>query len=246
MVLSASGIGKRPRFGTDKPLVKPQDAVEGWWRMSDTSWAGSEFRTANGPVRGQRPVDGVVAVLGVPYAAAPFGARRFREPRPVPGWSGPRDCTVFGPVAPQSAELPGSPRWREGGRGGSHRQRVGAAAVGRTAAPRPGRVAAEARTRPRVRSLLRSSCPPHPSDAAAVHAYTSPRRPGRPAARRGDHRRGSAAVDPAFTAADLSRTLLGQSPGQAGQSMPCPGQLSPLSSFFVLAILEAVSWGRPS
>lgn len=82
--------------------------------MRDTSWAGSEFRTTSGPVRGRRPVDGVVAVLGVPYAAAPFGPRRFREPQPVHGWSGPRDCTVFGPVAPQSAELPGSPRWREG------------------------------------------------------------------------------------------------------------------------------------
>ncbi|CAM5237292.1 hypothetical protein SHIRM173S_01713 [Streptomyces hirsutus] len=117
MVLSASDIGNRPRFsrfGTDEPLAKPQRAVEGWWRMgNNTSWAGSEFRTTSGPVRGRRPVDGVVAVLGVPYAAAPFGPRRFREPQPVHGWSGPRDCTVFGPVAPQSAELPGSPRWRE-------------------------------------------------------------------------------------------------------------------------------------
>ncbi|MFC9852426.1 carboxylesterase/lipase family protein [Streptomyces prasinus] len=83
--------------------------------MRDTAWAGSEFRTASGPVHGRPPVDGVVAVLGVPYAAAPFGPRRFREPQPVPGWSGPpRDCTAFGPVAPQSAELPGSPGWREG------------------------------------------------------------------------------------------------------------------------------------
>ncbi|WP_189857803.1 carboxylesterase/lipase family protein [Streptomyces poonensis] len=81
--------------------------------MSDNSWVGTEFETTSGRVRG-RPVDGVTAVLGVPYAAAPFGPGRFRAPRPVRGWSAPRDCTSFGPVAPQSAELPGAPVWRPG------------------------------------------------------------------------------------------------------------------------------------
>src|SRR5690606_40790610 len=34
----------------------------------------------------------------------------------LPGWGDrrPRDCTEFGPVAPQSAELPGAPVWRPG------------------------------------------------------------------------------------------------------------------------------------
>ncbi|WP_375231958.1 carboxylesterase family protein [Streptomyces sp. NWU339] len=82
------------------PLAGPRRPVEGCWRVSGTSWAGSDFRTTSGPVRGRRPVDGVVAVLGVPYAAAPFGPDCFREPQPGHGWSGPRDCTVFGPVAP--------------------------------------------------------------------------------------------------------------------------------------------------
>ncbi|WP_340563320.1 carboxylesterase/lipase family protein [Streptomyces sp. GSL17-111] len=69
------------------------------------------FRTKNGSVQGFRASAEVVAVLGVPYAAPPFGANRFREPFPAPAWSGVRDCTVFGPVAPQSAELPGAPVW---------------------------------------------------------------------------------------------------------------------------------------
>ncbi|TDC22372.1 carboxylesterase/lipase family protein [Streptomyces sp. 8K308] len=73
-----------------------------------------DFRTTGGRVRGRRAVDGVTAVLGVPYAAPPFGARRFREPRPAPAWGGVRDCTAFGPVAPQSAQLPGAPVWRPG------------------------------------------------------------------------------------------------------------------------------------
>ncbi|GAA2269186.1 carboxylesterase family protein [Streptomyces atrovirens] len=72
------------------------------------------FKTENGPVRGFRASADVVAVLGIPYAAPPFGADRFREPLPAPAWSGVRDCTAFGPVAPQSAELPGAPVWSPG------------------------------------------------------------------------------------------------------------------------------------
>ncbi|NML52657.1 carboxylesterase family protein [Streptomyces sp. R302] len=74
------------------------------------------FETAGGSVRGFRVKGGddVVAVLGIPYAAPPFGADRFREPRPAPPWSGVRDGTEFGPVAPQSAELPGAPNWSPG------------------------------------------------------------------------------------------------------------------------------------
>ncbi|MDQ1007457.1 para-nitrobenzyl esterase [Streptomyces sp. V4I23] len=72
------------------------------------------FRTMSGPVRGRRVADGVVAVLGVPYAAPPFGARRFREPQAVEPWVGVRKCVRFGAVAPQSAELPGAPSWSPG------------------------------------------------------------------------------------------------------------------------------------
>ncbi|MDV5149632.1 carboxylesterase family protein [Streptomyces sp. SBC-4] len=72
------------------------------------------FKTTHGAVRGFRASADVVAVLGIPYAAPPFGARRFREPAPAAAWTGVRDCTAFGPVAPQSAELPGSPVWSPG------------------------------------------------------------------------------------------------------------------------------------
>ncbi|MFD5294511.1 carboxylesterase/lipase family protein [Streptomyces mutabilis] len=72
------------------------------------------FQTTSGRVRGRETVDGVTAVLGIPYAAPPFGALRFREPRPASVWDGVRDCTEFGAIAPQSAELPGAPVWRVG------------------------------------------------------------------------------------------------------------------------------------
>lgn len=55
-----------------------------------------------------------MTVRGLPYAAPPFGADRFREPRPAQPWDGVRECTAFGPVTPQSAELPGSPAWSPG------------------------------------------------------------------------------------------------------------------------------------
>ncbi|MFJ4996726.1 carboxylesterase/lipase family protein [Microbacterium sp. NPDC088619] len=53
-----------------------------------------------GIVRGEA-IDGVRRFLGIPYAAAPFGPNRFREPQPALSWAGIRDATAFGPTAPQ-------------------------------------------------------------------------------------------------------------------------------------------------
>lgn len=72
------------------------------------------FSTVNGRVRGRRTASGVVAVLGIPYAAPPFGVDRFKVPRPAAPWQGVRECAGFGPIAPQSAELPGMPVWSPG------------------------------------------------------------------------------------------------------------------------------------
>ena len=58
-----------------------------------------------------RAVGGVDAFLGIRYAEPPFGARRFAAPVPV-DFAG--DCLEFGPIAPQSARLPGAPVWRPG------------------------------------------------------------------------------------------------------------------------------------
>lgn len=56
--------------------------------------------TRQGTVRGLVR-DGVAAYLGIPYAAPPFGARRFRAPAPAEPWEGVRDALEFGPAAPQ-------------------------------------------------------------------------------------------------------------------------------------------------
>ena len=57
-------------------------------------------RLTDGVVRGTT-VAGVSAFLGIPYAAAPFGANRMRAPQPVAPWDGEREATAFGPTVPK-------------------------------------------------------------------------------------------------------------------------------------------------
>ena len=49
-----------------------------------------------------RSEGGVDRYLGVPYAAPPFGKRRFAKPEPVEPWAEPRDASEFGPTSPQT------------------------------------------------------------------------------------------------------------------------------------------------
>jgi para-nitrobenzyl esterase len=61
-------------------------------------------RTGQGRVRGTQ-VGEVGRFRGIPYAAAPFGDRRFMSPAKATGWDGVRDALEFGPTAP-AAPLP--------------------------------------------------------------------------------------------------------------------------------------------
>jgi len=44
---------------------------------------------------------------GIPYGRAPTGALRWRPPLEAESWSEIRDASTFGPIAPQSASVPG-------------------------------------------------------------------------------------------------------------------------------------------
>src|SRR5580765_279205 len=57
--------------------------------------------TDRGPLAGKAVDGGVRAFLGVPFAAPPVGALRWRPPADVPSWTAPRDATAVGPACPQ-------------------------------------------------------------------------------------------------------------------------------------------------
>jgi para-nitrobenzyl esterase len=55
--------------------------------------------------------DGTVRIFkGIPYAAPPVGAARWKPPQPLPHWDGSRTATEYGPVCiqPQAAPAPGN------------------------------------------------------------------------------------------------------------------------------------------
>jgi len=64
---------------------------------------GSQRQTVSGPIIGGRAPSGAQVWLGIPYAAAPTGERRWRAPRPPAPWSEARPALRYGPVCPQFA-----------------------------------------------------------------------------------------------------------------------------------------------
>jgi len=64
------------------------------------------LKTTSGPVEGSQ-IDKLQVFRGIPYAAPPVSARRWRPPVPPTPWSEIRSAHEFGPACPQVAE-PGS------------------------------------------------------------------------------------------------------------------------------------------
>ena len=58
------------------------------------------IETKSGKIRGYID-DGLEIYKGIPYAEAPIGDLRFREPHPKKNWDGVKDCIKFGSIAPQ-------------------------------------------------------------------------------------------------------------------------------------------------
>lgn len=57
--------------------------------------------TNAGRLSGRTSESGIAEFLGIPYAAPPVGALRWRAPQRVEAWSGVREATSFGKIAPQ-------------------------------------------------------------------------------------------------------------------------------------------------
>jgi para-nitrobenzyl esterase len=62
-------------------------------------------KTTQGEVRGVLR-DGVASFKGIPYAASPLGANRFRAPQRHASWEGVRGASEFGPTAPHGQFSP--------------------------------------------------------------------------------------------------------------------------------------------
>ncbi|HKG14667.1 MAG TPA: carboxylesterase family protein [Pyrinomonadaceae bacterium] len=79
------------------------------------AFAPDRVKTADGVVVGVgRRGSGVRAFKGVPFAEAPTGELRWKEPRPVKSWKGVRAATKFGPRCMQ-APIFGDMNFRSGG-----------------------------------------------------------------------------------------------------------------------------------
>jgi para-nitrobenzyl esterase len=69
--------------------------------------------TDAGQISGKPNANGdVYAFKGIPFAAPPLGALRWKEPQPVQPWEGIRKCERFGPSAMQAKPIPFS-MWSE-------------------------------------------------------------------------------------------------------------------------------------
>jgi para-nitrobenzyl esterase len=70
--------------------------------------AGDVVAVNGGRLRGTS-ADGVRVFKGIPFAAPPVGARRWKEPEPVVAWSGVKNADTFGPQCMQEPYPAGSP-----------------------------------------------------------------------------------------------------------------------------------------
>src|SRR5437868_736309 len=61
-------------------------------------------KTDRGLVEGVA-ADGLTAYKGIPFAAPPVGALRWKPPQPAPTWTGVRKAEGFAPACTQSANI---------------------------------------------------------------------------------------------------------------------------------------------
>lgn len=109
-------------------------------------------RTQDGKLRGEQ-VGTVQQFLGIPFAAPPVGALRWRPPQPVKPWDGIRDATAFGPDPMQPSS-------------GTE-----AVSMQRSTAPGPHPAADPTRLLRRAKALAREKSVPFSEDCLYLNVY---------------------------------------------------------------------------
>ncbi|GEO07036.1 carboxylic ester hydrolase [Adhaeribacter aerolatus] len=66
----------------------------------------NNVKVTGGTISGSQVANGIRVYKGIPFAAAPVGELRWKEPQPVKPWSGVRPCTTFGPSPMQREPAP--------------------------------------------------------------------------------------------------------------------------------------------
>jgi len=66
----------------------------------------NSVRIESGLISGEQLSSGVIAYKGIPFAAPPVGALRWKPPQAVASWQGVRHCVEFGPSPMQSKPVP--------------------------------------------------------------------------------------------------------------------------------------------
>ncbi|TGE24836.1 carboxylesterase family protein [Hymenobacter aquaticus] len=66
-------------------------------RQQPATPASTQVRITDGILEGSTTAAGIRTFKGVPFAAPPVGPLRWKEPQPVPKWSGVRPARQFGP-----------------------------------------------------------------------------------------------------------------------------------------------------
>lgn len=102
---AAPDVADSGRDGDDDSSDDPRDAEDhpedtDVDEALNTNLSAGLVRTTNGHVQGTVD-DGLGVYLGIPYAAPPIGALRWRPPEPAQRWEGVREATSFGPICPQ-------------------------------------------------------------------------------------------------------------------------------------------------
>ncbi len=98
---ACSDPGPVPTDAGTADVGTPDSAAQDAPRDTPAAPQGPSVVTPSGTLVGTSE-EGVSAFLGVPYAAPPVGALRWRPPNPVTPWTTPRDATTKGPACPQA------------------------------------------------------------------------------------------------------------------------------------------------